>query len=234
MSEHIQAALHITFRDPSLLDTALTHRSYWNEHPERSPGKDSNERLEFLGDSVLNMLAAEWLYSAYPDRSEGELSMLRSALVRTTTLARFAHELNLGRYIRISRGEKSQQARERPSLLADAFEAVMGAVYLDQGLATVRTIITPFLVQEMQRIEAGEGAVDHRTRLQEYIQGQHGVTPVYQVVDVSGPDHQRQFTVEVLMNDTLLGRGVGTSKQQASQDAARVALAALKQNEAES
>lgn len=216
--------LGVSFHDTGRLEHALTHRSLLNEHPERFPGQTSNERLEFLGDAVLNMLTATWLYEHYPEASEGHLTSLRSALVKTPTLARFARELHLGEYVRISRGEEANGARERLSLLADTFEAVLGAIYLDQGLAEARSFVLPFLEREAQRIASGQSDTDYRSRLQELVQSQHSVTPVYQTVQVSGPDHSRQFTIEVLVQGTCIGSGSGSSKQSAAQEAARAAL----------
>jgi ribonuclease-3 len=217
-------ALGITFRDPALLQHALLHRSFLNEHPERHPGQTSNERLEFLGDAVLNMLTAAWLYQRFPDHSEGNLTALRAALVKTATLARFARELRLGRYMQMSRGETSSGARERPGLLADAFEAVLGALYLDQGIEAARTFVEPFLQREVEQILQQQTDIDSRTRLQELIQARQGITPTYRTIRVAGPDHCREFTVAVLVNEEQIGVGRGSSKQNAAQAAARQAL----------
>ncbi len=219
--------LGVTFINPLLLENALIHRSFLHEHPELVNGLTSNERLEFLGDAVLNFATAAWLYDRFADRGEGELTALRSALVKTATLARFARELQLGDYIRMSRGEDSSAARNRASLLADVFEAVLGAIYLDQGIDAARAFVLPFLEREIERVLAGQVDVDYRTRLQERIQAEYGVTPVYRTAQVSGPDHRRQFTIEVLVGEDRLGLGIGPSKQAAAQDAARVALEAL-------
>lgn len=216
--------LGITFTNPRFLENALIHRSYLHEHPERTDGLTSNERLEFLGDAVLNFLTAAWLYQRFPERGEGELTGLRAALVKTTTLARFARELHLGDYIRISRGEDTSEARNRAPLLADVFEALLGAIYLDQGIDTVRAFVMPFLEREIDLILSGQVEVDYRTRLQEKVQAEYGITPVYRTVSATGPDHQREFTVEVMMGQVLLGLGTGSSKQTAAQEAARVAL----------
>lgn len=216
--------LGITFRNPALLERALVHRSFLHEHPERVPDQLSNERLEFLGDAVLNMLTATWLYQTFADHSEGQLTTLRAALVKTATLARFGRQLNLGRYLQVSRGEDSSAARERPSLLADSFEAVLGAIYLDQGIDAARHFLEPFLQQESERIESGHIESDYRTRLQEQVQARQGITPTYRTVRVSGPDHRRTYTIEVLVDNTQLGVGRGPNKQRAAQEAARVAL----------
>ncbi len=223
----LMKTLGVTFTDQRLLENALIHRSFLHEHPERVPGLSSNERLEFLGDAILNFLTAAWLYARFPERGEGELTALRAALVKTTTLARFARELQLGRFIRISRGEDTSAARDRAPLLADVFEAVVGAIYLDQGLDTARSFILPFLEREVALILAGNAEIDYRTRLQEHVQARYGMTPVYRTVSATGPDHCRQFTVEVLVGQELLGLGSGSSKQAAAQRAAQMALEAM-------
>lgn len=219
----------LTFADPGLLACALTHRSFLNEHPEHAPGLPSNERLEFLGDAVLNFLTASWLYQYFPNRSEGELTALRAALVRSSTLARFARELDLGSHIRVSRGEARNAARERPALLADTFEALLGAIYLDQGIDAAAAFVIPFLRQEVERIAAGQGDHDYRTQLQEQIQALYGITPTYRTMKVSGPDHSRKFTVAVLRGEKQMGVGSGSSKQIAAQEAARQAIQTLQQ-----
>jgi ribonuclease-3 len=221
------AALGVTFRDPALLQHALLHRSFLNEHPEQHPGLTSNERLEFLGDAVLNMLTATWLYQRFPDHSEGNLTALRAALVKTATLARFANDLHLGRYIHVSRGEAGSGARRRPGLLADAFEAILGAIYLDQGIEAARAFVEPFLQREVEHILQQHTNIDSRTRLQELIQARQNITPTYRTLHVSGPDHCREFTVAVLVENEQIGVGRGTSKQNAAQAAAQQALGAL-------
>lgn len=217
----------MSFNDESLVQIALTHRSFRKEHPERTNGLPSNERLEFLGDSVLNFLAAAWLYERFAQYNEGELSSLRASLVKMTTLARFARELNIGAYVRISRSEDQRDGRNRDSLLADVFEALLGAIYLDQGVETARTFVQPFLEHETERVLSGHADIDYRTQLQKWLQSRYGITPTYRTIGVTGPDHCRQFTVEVLNGEEYLGTGTGSSKQAAAQDAARVALQKL-------
>lgn len=227
MNDSLMQDLGVTFAHPRLLENALIHRSFLHEHPDQVVGLSSNERLEFLGDAILNFITAAWLYERFPSRGEGELTSIRAALVKTTTLARFARELRLGDYIRISRGEDTSAARNRPPLLADVFEAVVGAIYLDQGIEKVRAFVMPFLERELERILAGESEIDYRTRLQEKIQAEHGITPSYQTVSATGPDHRRQFTVEVFLGQESLGRGSGPSKQIAAQSAAQAALESM-------
>jgi ribonuclease-3 len=227
MDKHLLQTIGIVFQDELLLKSAFIHRSYLHEHPERTEGLPSNERLEFLGDSVLNFLTASWLYEQFPKQTEGELTALRAALVKTVTLARFARELRLGNYVRISRGEDSPAARDRSPLLADVFEALLGAIYLDQGLDAARRFVLPFLQRELERILAGQVDIDYRTRLQEEVQALYGITPTYDLVHVTGPDHRREFTIQVRLGDNCMGQGNGRSKQQAAQNAARAALEAL-------
>jgi ribonuclease-3 len=224
MHNRLSQVLGITFHDERLLQSALIHRSFFHEHPERADGLSSNERLEFLGDAVLNFLTAAWLYTRFPQQSEGDLTRLRAALVKRSTLAGFARQLNLGDYLRISRGAESLAARKHETLLSDGFEAVVGAIYLDQGIETVRAFVEPFLEREIDTIVAAHGGTDYRTRLQALLQQQHGVTPEYRTVTVTGPAHRAHFTVEVLLEERRIGLGSGATKQAAAQEAARTAL----------
>jgi ribonuclease III len=224
MANRLEELIGVAFQDGRLIESAFVHRSFMHEHPERIPQLSSNERLEFLGDAVLNFLTASWLYARYPDRSEGELTALRAALVRTTTLADFARELNLGPYIRISRGDDTPIARNRAPLLADVFEAVLGAIFLDQGLDAARAFIIPFLERRIEAVIDGSVGVDYRTRLQEQAQAQFGHTPRYYLIAMSGPDHEREFTMEVSVGDQIVGVGSGSNKQAAAQAAAQAAL----------
>lgn len=233
MASRLEELIGVTFHDERLLQSAFVHRSFMHEHPERVPGLTANERLEFLGDAVLNFITAAWLYARYPAASEGELTTLRAALVKTNTLAAFARSLNLGAYVRISRGEDTPTARNRAPLLADLFEAILGAIYLDQGLEAARAFVTPFIERQIEAIASGTAEIDYRTRLQEQAQARFGLTPAYRTLDVRGPDHQREFTMEVLVGEQALGVGRGPSKQAAAQAAARAALAHLRGQEPE-
>ncbi|NWF79283.1 MAG: ribonuclease III [Chloroflexi bacterium] len=226
MTSSLEELIGVPFHDLTLLQSAFVHRSFMHEHPERVPGLSSNERLEFLGDAVLNFITASWLYERFPHHTEGELTALRAALVKTSTLASFARSLDLGRYVRISRGEDTATARNRPALLADVFEAVLGAIYLDQGIDAARAFVLPFLEHQIEAVLSG-AEMDHRTRLQEVSQARFNQTPTYRTVRVSGPDHEREFTLEVSIGQVVLGSGTGPSKQLAAQAAARMALAAL-------
>jgi ribonuclease-3 len=210
------------FRNTSLLVRALTHRSYLNEHADI--GED-NERLEFLGDAVLDFVAGSALFHQYPEMDEGRLTRLRSALVNTGQLARFATQLDLGARLRLGKGEDDSGGRQRPNLLCDAFEATMGAYYLDSGLDAVRAFVEPLFSQAAESILANERDVDAKSYFQEWAQAQRGQTPHYEQVGVAGPDHSRIYTVEVFVGDERFGTGSGPNRQAATQAAARAALA---------
>jgi len=220
----LEQVLGVSFRDRSLLFQALVHRSYLNENPETH--LLSNERLEFLGDAVLDCLSALLLYEHYPDKGEGELTMLRSALVRTETLSQLARQLNLGRYLVMGRGEEADGGRQRSSILADAFEAILGAVFLEGGLEAARDFLAPLLQRTSEELN-GQPLLDQKSALQIKIQGERGITPRYRTVAEWGPDHARTFRVEVWAEEQLLGAGEGPSKQAAEQEAARIALEQL-------
>jgi ribonuclease-3 len=221
----LEANLGITFRNRALLEQALTHRSYLNEcGGERLA---SNERLEFLGDAALGYFAADYLYATYPEMSEGDMTTLRAALVRGETLARWARSLDLGSYLYLGRGEANTGGRDRPALLASAFEALIAAVILDQGEEAGRALVLRFLAPEAEQVRASQTAKDFKSRLQEVVQAARQVTPTYRLVGTSGPDHALTFVAEVLAGDVVLGRGEGASKQQAEQEAARAALAVI-------
>lgn len=212
----------LAFRDPGLLVRALTHRSYVNEHPE---ALEDNERLEFLGDAALDFLSGAWLYNRFPETDEGQLTRMRAALVRTDQLAEFAREIGLGEALRLGRGEEVSGGRERAPLLCGAFEALLGALYLDAGLEAVRAFIEPRLEQATMALLEDEGLLDARSQLQEWAQAKLGQTPRYRTIEARGPDHAREFVVEVTVGNSLRARGVGRSKQAAAQRAAAEALA---------
>jgi ribonuclease-3 len=219
--------LGVAFADQRFLRSALVHRSFVHEHPEQALDLVDNERLEFLGDAILNYLSATLVFERFPERGEGELTGLRSALVKTTTLAGFARELNLGPHIRLSKGEEISGARERAALLADTFEALVAAVYLDRGLEAARAFVFPLLERQIESIMAHGLALNYKSQLQERVQAERNITPRYRVVSAVGPDHRRELTIEVLAGDLLVGVGRGASKQAATQAAAQVALEAL-------
>jgi len=222
----LEQTLGITFQDRSRLSQALTHRSHLNENPKSR--LVSNERLEFLGDAILDFLAAEFLYQQHARKEEGELTLLRSALVRTETLADLSTRLDLGRYLILGRGEEAEGGRDRPTILADTFEAILGAIYLDQGIETTRTFLRPFLEQEMKRLR-GSTPIDAKSALQITVQGRLGITPHYRTITAWGPEHARTFREQVLAGDRVLGQGEGHSKQAAQQEAARIALKTLRE-----
>ena len=218
----LQNKLGYTFRDQSLLIHALTHSSYANEH--RAEGASSNERLEFLGDSVLGMVVADHLFRAHPDMPEGELTRTRAALVCEGSLHEVARSLGLGRCLRLGKGEDAGGGRSRPSILADATEAMFAAVYLDGGMEPARDIIRRFILDKER-----EKAVDrdYKTALQEYVQRTPGQAITYRLVDEIGPDHARVFVMEVCVDGQGAGQGRGRTKKEAEQMAAKAAMEQL-------
>ena len=221
----LQEILGVSFNDPSRLEQALVHSSYVNENPDLVP--TSNERLEFLGDAVLGSVVAEKLYQDLPAFTEGEMTKLRATLVRRDTLARAARAIRLGDYLYLGKGEEASGGRHKPANLAGALEAVIAAIFLDQGSATAKNFILRLLDKELQKVISQGAGVDYKSQLQELIQAREQLTPAYHVIEAKGPDHDRRFTVEVRAGDTVLGRGSGKSKKEAETEAARSALAGL-------
>ncbi len=222
-----EAGLGLTFRDKTLLQRALTHRSYTNENPD-FPLED-NERLEFLGDAVLDFVTAEYLYHRFPEMDEGELTSLRAALVRTETLARFASELGLGSYIYMGRGEEENGGRTRPAILCGCYEALVGALYLDQGLEVTKAFVIQVIRPVVRQILESEANKDAKSQLQELSQKHRRITPTYRTVSERGPDHAKEFTVAAMIGRETYGLGTGRSKQVAAQAAAQAALERLEQ-----
>ncbi|MFZ4827168.1 MAG: ribonuclease III [Phototrophicaceae bacterium] len=220
----LENQLNLQFHNPSLLLQALTHRSFANEQGEKEP---DNERLEFLGDALLNYLAGELLYKRFVDAHEGYLTRLRSALVRTESLAGIARQLALGTSLRMGRGEERNGGRERLTNLCSAFEALVAAIYLDQGLETLRLVVLPLLQNRLDYVIATGDFQDARTLLQEWSQSEKGFTPTYQLISEEGPDHDKQFLFEVHINDMTIAQGTGNSKRAAAQAAARNAIRVL-------
>lgn len=212
----------LRFRDTALLQQALTHRSFLNE--QEDVDLPDNERLEFLGDAVLDFVITRVLFARYPRMPEGDLTRLRAALVRTDTLAEVAAELQIGEVLRMGRGEELTGGRQRRNLLCDAFEALLGALYLDQGLEPAADFVTPLLMPLVEYILAEGLHIDARSKLQEWSQAVLGETPVYEVVAEDGPDHEKEFTVRILIGEHTICEGQGRSKQLAAQAAARAAL----------
>jgi len=221
----VQEILGVSFNDPSLLEQALVHSSYINENPDLVP--TSNERLEFLGDAVLGWVVAEKLYQDLPAFTEGEMTKLRATLVRRDTLARAARAIRLGDYLYLGKGEEASGGRHKPANLASALEAVIAAISLDQGSATAKNFILRLLDKELQKVISQGAGVNYKSQLQELIQAREQLTPAYHVIEAKGPNHDRRFTVEVRIGDTVLGRGSGKSKKEAETEAARSALARL-------
>ncbi len=220
----VQRHLNYTFQNPALLRLALTHPSYAHEHPEEGGEEHHNQRLEFLGDAVLDFLVAAWLYSEFPDFSEGPLTRLRATLVRTQTLARLAQELDIGAALRLGHGEEEGGGRERPANLCDALEATVGALYLDSSLEVVWERVAAWFAREAETILEARSYVDAKSRFQEWAQAETGITPTYQIIKEEGPDHAKVFTAQVLIEERVIGEGVGASKRSAEQAAAREAL----------
>ncbi len=212
------------FKDPTILETALTHSSYTNEM--KSKGKQSvcNERLEFLGDSVLQIISSEMLFKKFASMPEGDLSRIRSQIVCEKALADYSHMISLGDFLFLGKGEEQNKGRKRPSILADAFEALIAAIYLDSDIDTVRGFLLPYLEKETSGLELGKRGEDHKSRLQEIIQQEKNEKFEYILVEEKGPAHAKEFTVEARLNSNVIGRGKGHSKREAEQNAAAQAL----------
>ena len=222
-----QDNLHVTFTNIDLLVTAFTHRSYLNEH--KKTVSEHNERLEFLGDAVLELVVTEYLYSTYSE-PEGILTNWRSSLVRTESIGAAAAKYGFEPLLRLSRGEKRGTDRARAQILANSFEAVVGALYLDKGYDTAKVFITEAIISTFEQILDSGSWMDPKSHLQELAQSQETATPVYRVISEEGPDHDKIFTVGVYVNDVLRGQGTGPSKQAGQQKAAEAALAYYHKN----
>jgi ribonuclease-3 len=221
----LEKALGIRFKQGALREAALTHRSFAFEQSVPT----TNERLEFLGDAVLGLVVTDLVYRAFPERSEGELAKLRAAMVNMTTLAEVARELGLGETVLLGKGEEQSGGRDKASILADALEAVLGAIYLDQGLKPAAALIERLFWPRVAAYVRGEGERDYKTILQELAAQDVGKLPEYRVVE-RGPDHEKEFTATVFLAGRELGRGVGRSKKEAEQRAARQAFDRLAQD----
>lgn len=213
--------LGVEFDQPALLRQALTHRSYINEDPDE---QFDNERLEFLGDAVLDFLVGNYLFRRFPQMREGEMTPLRAAIVRTDSLASFARELEFGRFLRLGIGEDESGGRNKTATLCAAFEAVVGAMYLDQGLDTVQPFIERLIEPALEIVLEQSLHIDAKSEFQVWAQGAFNITPHYVVTAAEGPDHQKTFTMQVMVGDAVWGEGRGSSKQRAAQAAAAVAL----------
>ena len=226
--EWAKEKLGYDFENIDLLVTALTHRSYLNEH--KKSASEHNERLEFLGDAVLELVTTDFLFSNY-DKPEGILTAWRSALVRTESIGAAGERLGYEKLIRMSRGEKQGSARARQQILANAFEATTGAIYLDKGYEAAKKYITDNILSTLPQILEEESWRDPKSYLQEISQARDGFTPVYKVLNEDGPDHEKNFTLGVFVGDKKMGEGEGPSKQIAQQEAAREAIRKYKNNE---
>ena len=222
--ESLARRLSLPFDDLYLLARALTHRSYRNENTDVI---QDNERLEFLGDAVLDFVVGAWLYNRFPEMTEGEMTRMRSELVRTEQLAAFARQLDLGAAMRLGRGEQQAGGRRRKGLLCATFEAVIGGLYLDKGIPAVVEFVTPLLEEASEVILLQPDIFDPKSRLQEWAQAQHFGIPHYAILESSGPDHDKRFAVEVHVGSDYHGRGAGPSKQVAEQAAAQALLESL-------
>ena len=223
MIVELEAAIGYRFQNITLLQNALAHSSYANERWHNS--LKSNERLEFLGDSILGMVVAEHLYCGYPDRPEGELTRMRADMVCETSLAKVAGAIDLGKHMLLGHGEEQGGGRNRASILADAVESVIAAIFLDGGMEPAKAFITKFILCNVP--EKRLKNADYKTALQELVQQKKNQVISYELVSESGPDHDKHFVVRVLLNGNPMGEGKGTSKKRAEQDAARIALEQL-------
>jgi ribonuclease-3 len=213
-----------TFRNKALLETAFTHRSYLNEN--RAPGREHNERLEFLGDAVLELVVTEFLFAKYPEKPEGDLTAYRAALVNTISISDAATKLEMNEFLLLSRGESRDTGRARAIILANAFEALIGALYLDQGYVTAKDFIGKQLFHKTDEVVEKKLWQDAKSKLQEIAQDKSGVTPTYELVNQTGPDHDKRFVIGVYIAGERIALGEGRSKQEAEQDAAQKALMA--------
>lgn len=220
----LEKRIGYTFSDPSLLLTALTHSSYSNEMKSRGKVLPCNERLEFLGDAVISLVTADYIYSRYRDKDEGDLSKLRSKVVRDIALSEYARELGIGEALYLGKGEDNQVGRDRKTTLEDAFEALTGAIYLDGGQKAAKAFCLPFIARKVEEVEKVGETRDYKTILQEYVQSDPDARLEYLTVAESGPDHMKVFEVEAHLNNNLVGTGKGPSKRSAEQEAAKMAL----------
>lgn len=218
----IEKKIKIDFKNKELLKQAFTHRSYLNEN--RSSGLEHNERLEFLGDAVLELVVTDYLYKKYPNKPEGDLTALRSALVNSVMIASVSTELDFNEHLLLSRGEAKDTGRARQYIMANTFEAVVGAIYIDQGYGEAEKFIARVLLPKIKEVEEQRLFVDAKSYFQEKAQEMLGVTPSYKTIKEHGPDHDKIFTVGLYVNDSLIAEGAGKSKQEAEQDAAKKGL----------
>ncbi len=223
----VESRIGYTFQNKKLLQQAFTHRSYFNEH--RDQVDDHNERLEFLGDSILGLVISDYLYHHLPSQAEGELSRLRAHLVEAGSCARLLQQLELGDFVQLGRGERMNEGRGRETILADLFEALLGAVYLDGGMEAAQKFFWGHFKQEIEKILA-HPARNWKAELQDYSQKKYQRPPLYKVVREEGPDHSKMFVVAAFLDEQEMGQGTGSSKKEAEQAAAQNAIEKLKEN----
>jgi ribonuclease-3 len=214
----LEKILGITFGKKEYLQMAVTHRSFLNEHKEETVG--NNERLEFLGDAVLELIISDYLYQTYPEYPEGDLTSFRSAIVRTESLADASRELNAGSFLRMSKGEEESGGADKDYLLANTYESLLGAIYVDKGYKEAKDFVFRTLVPKIEEIVESRSDIDSKTKIQEIVQSKFKVTPTYDVIKEEGPDHDKKFVVGVKINEKIVGKGKGPSKQKAEEDAA--------------
>lgn len=219
----LQEKLNVHFDNIELLKNALIHRSYLNEVSNKN-NMAHNERLEYLGDAVLELIITEFLFHTYPDFKEGELTSFRAATVRTSSLAETAQQLQLGNYLYLSKGEERTGGRERPYILANTFEALLGAIFLDQGLDTAKDFLNRVLIPKIDQIVTNRLDIDSKSKFQELAQEYYGITPVYELISEKGPDHAKEFIMAVKIGSKTFGQGRGHNKQEAESSAALEAL----------
>jgi ribonuclease-3 len=219
--KQLENSLHLQFQNPDVLRHSLTHRSYLNEN--RSLNLASNERYEFLGDAILELWVSEKIFHLFPDFSEGELTNLRALIVCTENLSDIALKINLGQYIFLSRGEEAHGGRQNQSILADTFESLIGAIFLDQGTQKASAFLVEFVEPSLLQLSQKKVFKDPKSLFQEIAQNQEGITPTYKTLSESGPDHQKAFEVGAFVGDRLIAKGTGNSKLKAESDAATAA-----------
>jgi len=220
--ESLQTLLEVVFKDKTLLLSAVTHRSYLNEHREAT--WEHNERLEFLGDAVLELVVTDFLFGKYPEKPEGELTAIRAALVNTVSLANASEQMGINKYLLMSKGEAKDVGRARQYILANVFESCIGAIYMDQGYDAAKNFIARHLFDNTEEIVKERLWQDPKSRFQELAQEQASITPTYETLSQDGPDHDRVFTVGVFLRHEKIAEGKGQSKQEAEQEAAKAAV----------
>ena len=221
--QELENRIRITFKDKSLLKQALIHRSFINEASDRDE-LTNNERIEFLGDAILELVITEYLYEAYPQFKEGELTSFRAATVRTTSLAETGEKLQIGEFVYMSKGEETTGGRHRPYIIANTFESLLGAIYQDQGWEVVKGFLHRILVPKIKNIVENRTDIDSKSKLQEISQNKTGLTPSYHLVSAIGPDHNKEFTMAAKIGDYYFGEGKGRNKQEAEEFAANKAI----------